>query len=173
MTVLSIIKLPDPLLRQVSAPVERVDDQLRAFLDDMLATMYKAPGIGLAAVQVGHPIRVLVMDIVKDETAPKQPICMINPSIVKLGPEMRLHEEGCLSIPEVYAELERPSSALINYIDRDGKPQKMLCEGVMATVVQHEIDHLDGKLFIDYLGRLKRDMIIKRFRKAKKAEAVA
>ena len=167
MAKLDIIKVPDPLLRKVSTPVERVDDDLRRFLDDMLETMYEAPGIGLAAVQVAQPIRAIVMDIAKGEDEPKSPIAMINPEIVELGSEMRLHEEGCLSIPEVYAELERPASALVRYIDREGRRQEMRCEGLLATVLQHEVDHLDGKLFIDYLGRLKRDMIIKKFKKQK------
>jgi peptide deformylase len=167
MAKLDIITIPDPILRKVSKPVERVDDDLRRFLDDMLETMYAAPGIGLAAVQVGQPIRALVMDIVRDETEAKNPIAMINPEIVELGTQMRLHEEGCLSIPEVYAELERPASALVRYIDREGHAREMRVEGLMATVLQHEVDHLDGKLFIDYLGRLKRDMIIKKFKKQK------
>lgn len=171
---LEIIKLPDPLLREVSKPVERVDDELRAYLDDMLETMYKAPGVGLAAIQVANPIRALVMDISRsDEEEPRNPICMINPEIIELGDEPRLHEEGCLSIPEVFAEIERPASARVSYIDRDGNKQEMLCEGMLSTVVQHEIDHLNGKLFIDFLSRLKRDMVVKKFIKAQKASAAA
>jgi peptide deformylase len=172
MAIRPIVTLPDAILRTVSRPVERVDDDLRRLLDDMLETMYDAPGIGLAGIQVAEPIRVLVMDIAKGEDEPKRPIAMVNPEIVKLGGEMRLHEEGCLSIPEVYAEVERPASALVRYIDRDGKPQEMLCEGLLSTVVQHEMDHLDGKLFIDYLSRLKRDMIIKKFKKQKALSAL-
>ena len=171
---LEIISIPDPLLRAPSTPIERVDDELRAYLDDMLHTMYEAPGVGLAAVQVANPIRAIVMDITtREEDEPKNPICMINPEIIELGPEPRLHEEGCLSIPEVYAEVERPGSARVAYIDRDGKQAEMLCEGFLATVVQHEIDHLDGKLFIDFLSRLKRDMIVRKFVKAKKASTTA
>ena len=162
---LEIIKIPDPMLRQKSAPVERVDDELRSFLDDMLETMYDAPGVGLAAVQVANPIRALVMDIT-GEDEDKNPIFLINPEIVELGEEMRLHEEGCLSIPEVFAEIERPASARVAYIDREGEPCETIFEGMLSTVVQHEIDHLDGKLFIDFLSRLKRDMIIKKFVKA-------
>lgn len=169
---LEIIKIPDPLLRQKSKPIERVDDAMRAYLDDMLETMYDAPGVGLAAIQVANPIRALVMDIAKEDE-PKNPICMINPEIIELGSEPRLHEEGCLSIPEVYAEIERPGTARVKYIDRDGKQAEMLCEGMLATVVQHEIDHLDGKLFIDFLSRLKREMIVRKFVKAHKAAATA
>lgn len=186
MARLPIIKLPDPLLRTVSKPVERVDDAMRAFLDDMLETMYVAPGIGLAAVQVAQPIRALVMDVSaresKDKAAgkdqpvqlvDKKPICMINPRILTRGDGVRVYEEGCLSIPEHYAEVERPDSVRVVYVDRDGREQEMLCEGILATCVQHEIDHLDGRLFIDYLGRLKRDMIVRKFVKAKRAEQTA
>ncbi len=170
---LDIITIPDPLLRQQSRPVERVDDELRAFLDDMLETMYEAPGVGLAAVQVANPIRALVMDIATGEDEPNNPICMINPEILELGDEPRLHEEGCLSIPEHYAEIERPASARVSYIDRDGKRREILCEGMLSTVVQHEIDHLNGKLFIDFLSRLKRDIIVRKFVKAQKSSASA
>lgn len=174
MAKLDIITLPDPLLRKTSEPVERVDDELRRLMDDMLETMYEAPGIGLAAVQVAVPRRVIVMDVTRDEEdAEKDPICMVNPEIVTLSDEMRLHEEGCLSIPEFTAEIERPAKSLVRYIDRDGMPQEMVCEDLLATVVQHEIDHTNGVLFIDYLSRLKRDMVIKKFIKAKKIEAVA
>jgi peptide deformylase len=180
MAKLPIIKLPDPLLRTVSKPVERVDDGVRAFLDDLLETMYVAPGIGLAAVQVGRPIRALVMDVSARESkakggalVAKRPICMINPVIVKRGDVLVAYEEGCLSIPEIYAEVERPDSVTVRYIDRDGKQQEMQCDDVLATCVQHEIDHLDGKLFIDYLGRLKRGMIIRKFVKARRAEQTA
>ncbi len=182
MAKLPIIKLPDPLLRTVSKPVEQVDDALRAFLDDMLETMYVAPGIGLAAVQVANPIRALVVDVSaresRDKNRPgelveKRPICMINPEILMRGDGRRTYEEGCLSIPEHFAEIERPDSIRVRYIDREGKSQEMLCDGVLATVLQHELDHLDGRLFIDYLGRLKRDMIIRKFVKAKRAEQSA
>ena len=182
MAKLPIIRLPDPLLRTVSRPVERVDDALRAFLDDMLETMYVAPGIGLAAVQVAQPIRALVMDVSaresKDKTKPgelveKRPICMINPQVLTRGDGLRTYEEGCLSIPEHFAEIERPDSVRVRYVDLAGKQQEMLCEGILATCVQHEMDHLDGRLFIDYLGRLKRDMIIRKFVKAKRAEQTA
>jgi len=176
MATLDIITLPDPLLRKTSEPVERVDNELRRLMDEMLETMYEAPGIGLAAVQVAVPRRVIVMDVTRDddeEDVEKDPICMVNPEIVTLSDEMRLHEEGCLSIPEFTAEIERPDKCVVRYIDRDGLPQEMVCEGLLSTVVQHEIDHTNGVLFIDYLSRLKRDMVIKKFIKAKKTEAVA
>jgi len=171
MAVLPIIKVPDPLLRRPSAPVERVDGEVRRLIDDMFATMYKAPGVGLAAVQVAVPRRVLVMDIVKNDDEEKQPIAMINPEILELiGGEVRMHEEGCLSIPDVYAELERPNKLRVRYVDLKGKHAEMVCEGMLATVVQHEIDHLNGKLFIDHLSKLKRDIIIKKLVKAARDE---
>ena len=171
MAVLPIIKVPDPLLRRASAPVERVDGDVRRLIDDMFTTMYKAPGVGLAAVQVAVPRRVLVMDIVKNDDEEKQPIAMINPEILELiGDEVRMHEEGCLSIPDVYAELERPNKLRVRYVDAKGKSAEMICEGMLATVVQHEIDHLNGKLFIDHLSKLKRDIIIKKLVKAARDE---
>ena len=171
MPALRIIKVPDPLLRRASAPVERVDGDVRRLVEDMFATMYKAPGVGLAAVQVAVPRRVLVMDIVKNDDDPKQPLAMINPEIVQvIGNEVRQYEEGCLSIPDVFAELERPSKVRVRYIDTKGKPVEMVCEGMLATVVQHEIDHLNGKLFIDHLSKLKRDIIIKKLVKAARDE---
>jgi len=163
MAKLEIITLPDPLLRTKSAPIERVDEELQKLIDNMLETMYEAPGVGLAAVQVAVPRRLIVMDVTRDEEAPKNPIAMINPEIVWLGDEPRLHEEGCLSMPEVFVEIERPAAARVQYLDRDGASQEMLCEDLLATVVQHEIDHLNGKLFVDHLSRLKRDRLVKRF----------
>lgn len=165
----SIITLPDPLLRTVSAPIERVDDELRALMDDMLETMYEAPGIGLAAIQVGVPRRLLVIDTSRDEEE-RNPLVMVNPEIVAKGDEMLLHEEGCLSIPEFYAEIERPNACTVRYADRTGKQHEMMAEGLLSTVVQHEVDHLNGVLFIDYLSRLKRDRVIKKFIKAKRSE---
>jgi peptide deformylase len=172
MAVLPIITLPDPLLRRPSAPIERVDDGVRKLAADMLETMYAAPGVGLAAVQVGVPRRLIVLDTAKDEEPPR-PLVLINPEIVKLGSEMRQHEEGCLSIPDVRIEIERPGSVTVRYVDLDGKPQELAAEGLLATAVQHEIDHLNGKLIIDFLSRLKRDMIVRRFKKHAKAEAPA
>jgi peptide deformylase len=164
MAVLPIITLPDPILRKISDPVERVDDAVVKLMDDMLETMYAAPGVGLAAVQVGVPRRVLVIDAAEDG-APPQPIAMANPELVALGQTTRLHEEGCLSIPDVRVDIERPASVTVRYIDRHGKEQELKAEGLLATAIQHELDHLDGQLIIDFLSRLKRDMIIKKFKK--------
>jgi peptide deformylase len=164
---LDIITLPDKLLRTTSAPVERVDDDLRRFLDDMLETMYEAPGIGLAAVQVGVPRRIVTVDVARreDENAAPNPMFFINPEIVHASDERAVHEEGCLSIPEYYAEVERPAAIRIRYLDRDGKLQEMDAEGILAVCLQHEVDHLNGTLFIDHISKLKRDMVIKKFTK--------
>ena len=169
MAKLPIIILPDPLLRKPSLPVERVDDALRRLMDDMLETMYDAPGVGLAAVQVGIPRRLIVLDVAGEDEE-KRPICMVNPEIVARGAEMRVHEEGCLSIPEVRIEIERPSEVTVRYRDRNGKAQELIATDLLATAVQHEIDHLDGRLIIDYLSRLKRDIIVRKFKKQAKAE---
>ncbi len=171
MAILPIITLPDPILRQKSAPVETIDNGIRKLIDDMLETMYDAPGVGLAAIQVGVPKRVVVLDVADEETEGRRPIGMVNPEIIELGPEMRLHEEGCLSIPDVRVEIERPSTLTVRYLDRDGKPQQLSAVGLLATAIQHEIDHLDGKLIIDFLSKLKRDMIVRKFKKQAKAEA--
>ena len=170
MAILPIITLPDPLLRKTSARIERVDEDLRRLMDDMFETMYDAPGVGLAAVQVGVPRRLIVLDVGGDEEDEKRPLVMVNPEIVRLGPEMRMHEEGCLSIPDVRIEIERPSTATVRFIDRNGHPQEIEADGLLATAVQHEIDHLNGKLIIDRLSRLKRDIIVRRFKKQAKAE---
>jgi len=164
---LDIITLPDRTLRRKSAPVERVDDDLRRFIDSMLETMYEAPGIGLAAIQVGEPRRVTTIDVAKreNENAEPNPLCLINPRILWRSDERTTTEEGCLSIPEYYADVERPAEVRVSYLDRDGKPQEMQANGLLAVCLQHEIDHLDGKLFIDHLSRLKRDMVIKKFTK--------
>jgi len=167
---LDIITLPDRKLRLVSDPIERVDDDLRRLLDDMLETMYEAPGIGLAAVQVGVPRRMLVCDVAQreDEDAERDPMCLINPEILTTSDESIVREEGCLSIPDYFAEVERPASVRVRYLDRDGRRQEIEATGVLATCLQHEIDHLDGKLFIDYLSKLKRDMVIRKFTKQAK-----
>jgi peptide deformylase len=169
MAILPIVKLPDPVLRQKSAPVERVDDELRKLADAMLETMYDAPGVGLAAVQVGIPRRLIVLDTSKDDDN-LTPLVLINPEILMLGSELKLHEEGCLSIPDVQVEIERPSSLTVRYLDREGKQQEMSADGLLATAIQHELDHLDGKLIIDFLSRLKRDMVIRKFKKLAKGE---
>jgi peptide deformylase len=169
MALLPIITLPDPVLRKEAASVERVDKALITLAEDMLATMYDAPGVGLAAPQVGILRRLIVMDPSRDEDA-KTPLVMVNPVILERADEMRVHDEGCLSIPDVTAEVERPAVTRVAYIDTEGKPQEATLEGIWSTVVQHEIDHLNGVLFIDYLSRLKRDMIVKKFTKQKRTE---
>lgn len=177
MSILPIVHVPDPILRVESKPVERVNDELRAFLDNMLETMYDAPGIGLAAIQVGEPIRVVTIDCAEREETPRgeeppepkrEPIFLINPEVVTVSDAPSIYEEGCLSIPDYYAEVERPAECTVNYLDRDGKEQVLEASGIMATCVQHEIDHLNGVLFIDYLSKLKREMVIKKFTKIAK-----
>ena len=164
MTIRPLIILPDPILRQVSRPVERVDDELRKLSDDMLATMYDAPGIGLAAIQIGIPLRMLVIDLAKEDETP-DPHVIINPEIVASGDGVSVHEEGCLSIPDYYAEVERPDTVTVRYLDRQGNQQEMAAGELMATCLQHEIDHLNGVLFIDHISKLKRDMVVRKFRK--------
>ncbi len=165
MALRHIITLPDPKLRLVSKPVERIDDPIRKLIDDMIETMHDAPGIGLAAIQIAEPIRLLVVDVAKKEEPP-QPQVFINPQILWRSDERSTYEEGCLSIPEYYAEVERPASVRIRALDRDGTDREATAEGLLATVLQHEIDHLDGVLFIDYISKLKRDRVIKKFQKA-------
>ncbi|KQS81123.1 peptide deformylase [Rhizobium sp. Leaf384] len=167
MTIKPLIILPDPLLRQVSAPIERIDDDVRRMADDMLETMYDAPGIGLAAIQVGLPRRMLVIDIAK-EGEEKAPQVFINPEILTSSDERSVYEEGCLSIPDYYAEVERPAGITLRYLDRDGHPQEIAADGLLATCLQHEIDHLNGVLFIDHISKLKREMVVRKFTKAAK-----
>jgi peptide deformylase len=166
-TKLEIITLPDRKLRLKSAPVERIDDDLRTFMDSMLEAMYEAPGIGLAAVQVGVPRRVITVDVAQreDDAAKPNPLFLVNPELLWTSDERATAEEGCLSIPEYFAEVERPAAIRVAYLDRDGKRQELEADGVLAVCLQHEIDHLDGKLFIDHLSKLKRDMVIKKFAK--------
>lgn len=170
MAKLPIVTLPDPILRKLSAPVERVDDELRQLMDDMLETMYAAPGVGLAAVQVGVPRRLVVIDVADDDEQPA-PLCLVNPQIVSLGPEMRTHEEGCLSIPDVRVEIERPSTVTVRYLDREGQETELEADGLLATAIQHELNHLDGKLIIDFLSSLKRDMVVRKFKKQARTTA--
>jgi peptide deformylase len=170
-TIFPIITIPDPVLRKQASPIERVDEELARLADDMLATMYDAPGIGLAAPQIGISRRLIVMDPAKDD-APKTPLVMVNPEILDRSEEMRMHEEGCLSIPDFTAELERPARVRVAFLDLKGKKREKELSDIWATLVQHEIDHLNGVLFIDYLSRLKRDMVVKKFTKAKRAEAL-
>jgi len=162
-----IVIEPDPILRKESKPVEKVDDELRRLLDDMLETMYAAPGIGLAAVQVGILKRLIVIDISKDKDK-KEPLFLINPKIISKSEHTSTYEEGCLSLPGHFAEIERPAECEINFIDYNGKKKEIKAEGLLATCIQHELDHLDGILFIDYLSKLKKDMIIKKLKKHKK-----
>jgi peptide deformylase len=171
MAKLPILTLPDPLLRKVSAPVERVDDALRTLMDDMLETMYAAPGVGLAAIQVGVPRRLVVLDVAEEGEEPA-PLYLVNPEIVTLGPETRLHEEGCLSIPDVRVDIERPSTLTVRYIDREGEFKELAADGLLATAIQHEINHLDGKLIIDFLSSLKRDMVVRKFKKQSRSAEV-
>ena len=162
-----IVNEPDPILREKSEILEKVDDELRNLLDDMLETMYAAPGIGLAAVQVGVLKRLIVIDISKDKEK-KNPLFLINPEIISKSKKTSIYEEGCLSLPGHFAEIERPAECQIKFIDYDGKEQELRVNGLLATCIQHEIDHLNGVLFIDYLSKLKKDMIVKKLIKHKK-----
>jgi peptide deformylase len=167
MALRPIITLPDPKLRLVSTKIERIDAPVKALIDDMIETMHDAPGVGLAAIQIAEPIRLLVVDVARKEEPPA-PQAFVNPEILWSSDERNTYEEGCLSIPEYYAEVDRPASIRVRYLDRDGALQETLAEGLLATVLQHEIDHLDGVLFIDHISKLKRDRVIKRFQKAAK-----
>jgi peptide deformylase len=162
-----IVIEPDPILRKESEPIEKVDNDLRKLLDDMLETMYAAPGIGLAAVQVGILKRLIVIDISKDKEK-KNPLFLINPEIVSKSKNTSIYEEGCLSLPGHFAEIERPAECQINFLDYNGKKKEITAKGLLSTCIQHEIDHLNGVLFIDYLSKLKKDMIIKKLVKHKK-----
>lgn len=159
-----LVILPDPVLRQLSNPLERVDDAVRKLADDMLETMYDAPGIGLAAIQIGEPVRMLVIDLSKEDE-PNEPQVFINPELVASSSEFSVYEEGCLSIPDYYAEVERPDTITLKYLDRDGKQHLLEADGLLATCLQHEIDHLNGVLFIDHISKLKRDMVVRKFKK--------
>jgi peptide deformylase len=171
MSKLPIITLLDPMLREVSTPVEDVNDDIRKLAEDMLETMYEAPGVGLAAIQVAIPKRLIVLDVASDEED-SQPLVMINPEIVELSDTLRTHEEGCLSIPDVLVEIDRPAEVEVQYIDKDGQHQSLQAAGLLATALQHEIDHLDGKLIVDYLSRLKRNMVVRKFKKLNRGEEV-
>lgn len=160
-----ILLLPDPRLRAVADPVEKVDDGIKALAQDMLDTMYDAPGIGLAGPQIGEMKRIIVMDLSRDDE-PNDPIVMINPEITGMSDEVVTTEEGCLSIPEVYYDVERPADITVRYTDLDGKTVEREATDRLAVCIQHEIDHLDGVLYIDYLSRLKRDRVLKKFQKA-------
>jgi peptide deformylase len=168
MAVREILVVPNPILKVVSTPVEAVTDETRALMDDMLETMYAAPGIGLAAVQIGVPKRIIVMDLAR-EGEPKQPRYFVNPEILWASEETAPYEEGCLSIPDIFDEVERPARVKLRYLDYDGKQVEEDAEGLFAVCIQHEMDHLEGVLFIDHLSRLKREQAIKKVKKQAKA----
>ncbi len=167
MALRQILTEPNPILRSKSLPVEKVDKELQELMDDMLETMYAAPGIGLAAIQVGIPKRIIVLDLsAKEEN--KNPMYFVNPEIITKSENISTYEEGCLSVPGQFAEINRPDKCHIKYLDYFGKPQEIKAEGMIATCIQHEMDHLEGILFIDYLSKLKKSMIVKKLSKQKK-----
>ena len=172
MAVLPIITAPDPLLKLKSEPVEQVDDALRKLMDDMLETMYLAPGIGLSAIQVAVPKRIVVVDVAREDE-PANPLYLVNPELVRVSDEMAVYEEGCLSLPDHYADVERPAEIEVEFLDYHGKKQSMKAEGLLATCIQHEMDHLEGVLFVDHISTLKRNMILRKLKKAKRLEAIA
>ncbi len=170
MAIRDILTAPDPRLRQKSRPVETVDEAVRALMDDMLETMHAAPGIGLAAIQVGVPLRVIVMDLAGEDEEPA-PLYFVNPEILDPSEETSVYEEGCLSVPEFFEEVERPACCRVRYLDYDGTSQILDAEGLLATCIQHEIDHLEGVLFIDHISRLKRERILRKLKKDQKLAA--
>ena len=167
MSLHNIVLLPDPILRQTSKPVVGVDKSTRKLFNDMLETMYDAPGIGLAAIQIGVPQRLVVIDLSKEDEE-RKPLFLANPEIISASEAVSDYEEGCLSIPEFYEMVTRPSEIKVRYLDMQGEAQELVAGGVLATCIQHEIDHLNGVLFIDYISKLKRDRVIKKFVKAQK-----
>ncbi|WP_262298672.1 peptide deformylase [Microvirga sesbaniae] len=172
MSIRPLVIIPDSKLRLVSEPVQEITGEIRRLADDMLETMYDAPGVGLAAIQIGVPVRMVTMDVSKSEDE-RQPLVLLNPEIVWASEEKRIYEEGCLSIPEYYEEVERPDRVRFRYMNLQGETIEQDADGLLATCVQHEIDHLNGVLFIDYLSKLKRDRIMTKFKKAAKREAGA
>jgi len=170
MTIRPILTVPNPILKQVSKPVEAVTDETRALMDDMLETMYAAPGIGLAAVQIGVPLNVIVMDLAREGEAPK-PQYFVNPEILEEADKLHPYEEGCLSVPDIFDTVERPEKVRLTYLDYNGNRATEDCEGLYATCIQHEMDHLKGIVFLDHLSRLKRDRAIKKVVKAEKLKA--
>jgi peptide deformylase len=172
MTIKPLVIIPDSKLRLVSEPVREITSEIRQLADDMLETMYDAPGVGLAAIQIGVPVRMVTMDVSKTEDE-RQPMVLINPEILWASEEKRVYEEGCLSIPEYYEEVERPDRVRFRYMDLNGETIEQDADGLLATCVQHEIDHLNGVLFIDYLSKLKRDRVMTKFKKAARREAGA
>lgn len=172
MAIREILTVPNPILKQVSKPVQGVTDDIRALMDDMLETMYEAPGIGLAAVQIGVPIRVIVMDLAREGEEP-EPRYFVNPEILETIDETLEYEEGCLSIPDYYDLVERPAKCRIRYLDYNGDPIEEWAEGLYAVCIQHEMDHLEGTLFIDHLSRLKRQRAIEKVKKGKRLKTTA
>jgi peptide deformylase len=170
MALREILILPDKRLRQVSATVKKIDAGIRTLVEEMFETMYDAPGIGLAAIQIGAPTRVVTMDLAKKDE-PKAPQVFINPEILWASEEKAIYEEGCLSIPEYYGDVERPAQVKVRYLDLEGEPREIEANGLLATCLQHEIDHLNGVLFIDHMSKLKRDRVLKKFTKAAKRAA--
>lgn len=168
----TILVAPDPRLKVVSQKVDRVTGETRQLMDDMLETMYEAPGIGLAAVQIGEPKRIIVMDLAREGEA-KSPRYFVNPVVTWASEEMAVYEEGCLSVPELFDDIERPAKCRVEYLDYDGKPQTLEADGLLATCIQHEIDHLEGVLFIDHLSKLKRDMMLRKLAKRRRLSADA
>jgi len=177
MAIRPLVILPDSMLRKVSAPIGDITPEIRKLAQDMLETMYDAPGIGLAAIQIGEPVRLVTLDVSKKaeegEEQAREPMVFINPEVTWSSDEFSSYEEGCLSIPEYYEEVERPARVKVSYRDLDGKAQEIEADGLLATCLQHEIDHLNGVLFIDYLSRLKRERVTKRFAKAAKRDSAA
>jgi peptide deformylase len=170
MSIRPILILPDQRLKLVSAPIDKVTDEVRGLAAEMLETMYDAPGIGLAAIQIGEPVRLVVIDVTrKDEE--RSPLILVNPEIVWSSPELSVYEEGCLSIPEYYEEVERPAMVTVRFLDAHGAECEMTAEGVLATCLQHEIDHINGVLFIDHISKLKRDRVMRKFKKDAKRKA--
>jgi peptide deformylase len=172
MAQIPIITAPDPRLKVKSEAVDHVDDALRRLLDDMLETMYKAPGIGLSAIQVGIPKRIITIDVGNSEKEPA-PLYLINPEIVNFSDDSWLYDEGCLSLPDHFAEIERPASVIVDYVDYHGKKQTLRADELLARCIQHEMDHLDGILFVDHLSAVKRNMILRKLTKAKRQKAIA
>jgi peptide deformylase len=172
MAIREILTAPDPRLRQASAPVEVVDDAVRALMDDMLETMYEAKGIGLAAIQIGVPKRIIVMDLAGEDEE-RKPVFFVNPEILDPSDETSLYQEGCLSVPEFYEEVERPARCRIRFLDYKGDKQTIDAEGLLATCIQHEMDHLNGVLFIDRISRLKRDRILRKLKKEQRLAEMA
>lgn len=171
MSILPILIHPDPRLKKRADPIAEITPELRKLAEDMLETMYDAPGIGLAAPQIGVLQRLIVLDCIKEEDQPPRPLAMFNPQVTWASDEMSTYEEGCLSIPEQYAEVDRPAEVDVRWVDIDGEEQEERFNGLWATCVQHEIDHLNGKLFIDYLGPMKRQMITRKMQKLKRERA--